>query len=103
MPFLKQVKTTGNVEGWLCRVQDMMKETLTKRLKDGNRDYTGGQGKAANPRNQWVKDHPGQIVTTIAMIQWCLQTEEAINTMQEDPMALGEWCEKQATQLNELT
>ena len=71
----------------------MMKETLTKKLKDGNKDYAGTPGKPATPRNQWVLDHPGQVVTTIAMIQWCSQTEEAINTMQEDPMTLSNWYE----------
>ena len=71
MPFLKQVKTTGNVEAWLLRVQEMMKETLVKKLKDGNRDYTGAPGKSATPREKWVLEHPGQIVTTIALIQWC--------------------------------
>ena len=80
-----------------------MKETLTKKLKDGNKDYVGAPGKPATPRNQWVLDHPGQIVTTIAMIQWCLQTEEAINQMQEDPMTLSGWYDTQQTQLEQLT
>ena len=71
LPFSKPVKTSGNVEAWLFKAQDMMRETLIKRLKDGNRDYTGGGGKTATPRKDWVLEHPGQIVTTIALIQWC--------------------------------
>ena len=65
---MRNVKTTGPVEGWLCKVQEMMKETLVKKLKDGNKDYGGGSGGSSTPRNQWVLDHPGQVVTTIALI-----------------------------------
>ena len=54
----KMVKTTGNVEQWLLRVQIEMKDTILKRLKEGNRDYIGTPGKAATPRKDWVLAHP---------------------------------------------
>ena len=80
-----------------------MKETLIKKLAIGNKDIVGTTGKAATPRNEWVKAHKGQVVTTIAMIQWCLQTEDAINNMMEDPANLQNWFDTQVKQLEELT
>ena len=88
MPLIRPVKTSGNIEAWLNKVQDEMKETLIKKLAIGNKDIVGTTGKAATPRNEWVKEHKGQVVTTIAMIQWCLQTEDTINAMMEDPANL---------------
>ena len=76
----KPIKTTGNVtvEAWLWRVQEMMKETLLKKLKEGIKDYIGAPNKPATPRNKWVLEHPAQVVTSVGMITWCQQTEEAI-------------------------
>lgn len=103
MPLIRPVKTSGNIEAWLNKVQDEMKETLIKKLAIGNKDIVGTTGKAATPRNEWVKEHKGQVVTTIAMIQWCLQTEDTINAMMEDPANLQNWFDTQVKQLEELT
>ena len=59
MPLIRPVKTSGNVEAWLNKVQDEMKETLIKKLSLGNKDIVGSTGKAATPRNEWVKEHKG--------------------------------------------
>jgi len=32
-------------------------------------------------KKEWVMDQPAQVVVTVDMIQWCVQTEEAINEM----------------------
>lgn len=37
------------------------------------------------------------------MIQWCLQTEEAINEMSNDPESLNQWFTQNEEQLNMLT
>ena len=44
MPFIRPVKTTGNIEAWLNKVQDEMKETLIKKLSVGNKDIIGSAG-----------------------------------------------------------
>ena len=44
MPFIRPVKTSGNIEGWLNKVQDEMKETLIKKLSIGNKDIVGSTG-----------------------------------------------------------
>ena len=63
----------------------------------------GTAGKNATPRKEWVLLHPAQVVTTVAQIQWCYMTEEAINYMQDDPMQLTQWYEQNSKQLAELT
>ena len=47
MPLIRPVKTSGNVEAWLNKVQDEMKDTLIKKLSLGNKDIVGSTGKAA--------------------------------------------------------
>ena len=70
-----------------------MKDTLYRLMKQGLGDY------ATQERKNWVLSHFGQIVATIAQIQWSSQTEFAINDMQANPFALQEWYEANETQL----
>ena len=89
--FLKPVKSSGSVEVWLGKVQEVMKETLAKLIKEANKELMGSTGKAPVPRKEWVLAHPAQIVTTVQQIQWCYMTEEAILNMCEDPACLQLW------------
>lgn len=34
-----------------------------------------------NEKKNWVMEQPAQVVTTVDMIQWCSQTEDAITEM----------------------
>ena len=75
-----------------------MKDTILKRLKEGYKDYMGQPGKpATTPRKEWVVSHPAQVVTTIGMVTWCYYTQEAIDAMADDPMALTNWFDTNVT------
>jgi len=43
-------------------------------MKRGYNEYNA----AGAVRKEWVKNHPGQIVATIAQVDWSSQTEPAI-------------------------
>ena len=63
--FSKPVKSSGSVETWLGKVQEAMKETLAKLIKEANKELMGTTGKAPTPRKEWVLAHPAQVVTTV--------------------------------------
>lgn len=57
----KQVKTGRvEVERWLGNLTDCMKETVSKKLKEGHKAYTD------DGRKDWVLVHPGQVVASVA-------------------------------------
>jgi dynein heavy chain len=59
----RQVKTARvDVERWLGNLTDTMKETVSKKLKDGQKAYTD------EGRKDWVLQHPGQVVASVAQI-----------------------------------
>ena len=95
--FLKGLKARGQVEQWLETVQAGMKDTLYRLMKTGLSDY------GTQERKNWVLSHYGQVVATIAQIQWCSSTEFAINDMSSNPFALQEWYEANESQLGQLT
>ena len=98
--FKKPVKHGNKVEEWLNKIQEEMRHTLTRRLKDGNTALVEGK----QTKREWVLDQPAQVVVTVDMIQWCAQTEEHINMMSdEDPEALNNWFAANEEQLNMLT
>lgn len=66
--FKKTVKHQSKVEEWLNKIQDEMRSTLTRRLKEGNSAYPADN---MDERKKWVMDQPAQVVTTVDMIQWC--------------------------------
>mmetsp|Transcript_13252 Transcript_13252/g.2069 ORF Transcript_13252/g.2069 Transcript_13252/m.2069 type:complete len:88 (+) Transcript_13252:3913-4176(+) len=70
--FLLTIKAKGNVEKWLFEVQQAMIDALIKAMKDGKDEYE------TKPRKDWVLIHPGQVVTTVALIMWCSDTEASI-------------------------
>ena len=97
--FKRVVKHLSKVEEWLNKIQDEMRNTLARRLKEGNQQFP--TEKAA--KREWILDQPAQIVVTVDMIQWCSQTEEAINQMQDEPDALNQWFTANDDQLKLLT
>ena len=73
--FVKPVKHVKAVEEWLNKIQDEMRNTMTRKLKNGQRDYSQEPAK----RREWLLTQPAQVVATVGMIQWCQQTEDAIS------------------------
>jgi hypothetical protein len=76
-----------------------MRSTLTRRLKEGNTAYPTDM----DEKKKWVMEQPAQVVTTVDMIQWCQQSEDAINEMQVDPDSLNQWFTTNDDWLKKLT
>lgn len=72
IPLGKNLKARGNVEDWLTQVENHMRVSLQKLMKVGLLDYS------KKPRKNWVLDHPGQVVATVAQICWAEATERSI-------------------------
>jgi len=83
----RNLKARGPVEEWLKAVEDSMKKSLRKAMKEGVLDYE------ERPRTKWVKMHPGQIIMCGAQIHWSRNTINAIETYGsgEAPDALSNW------------
>jgi dynein heavy chain len=60
LDFTKSVKMRAPVEGWLLAVEQEMKVTIMRRMKEGNKNYTEAG------RKQWTISNPGQVVATVA-------------------------------------
>jgi dynein heavy chain len=71
--FNKTRFARGNIEKWLNEVQDEMILTLRRLMKEGNKEYEAGP-----KRKDFVLGRKGQIVATVAQIQWCLASELAL-------------------------
>lgn len=97
--FVKPVKHVKAVEEWLNKIQDEMRNTMTRKLKNGQRDYSQEPAK----RREWLLTQPAQVVATVGMIQWCQQTEDAISAMQDEPDSLNQWFNTNDELLKQLT
>ena len=60
------VSPKGEIEIWLLSFQEIMRDTISKRMKKGKKDYE----ESTKDRQDWVLDHPAQIIVTIAQIMW---------------------------------
>ncbi len=52
--FKRQVKHLSKVEEWMNKIQDEMKNTLTRRLKEGNSAYPA----EIQAKKEWVMAQP---------------------------------------------
>ncbi|KAJ0412743.1 hypothetical protein ATCC90586_002373 [Pythium insidiosum] len=95
VPLGKNLKARGNVEDWLKALEVSMKASLYKLMKAGLLDYD------TKARAEWVCEHPGQVVATVAQMTWARDTEDALQS--EDPVeAMRTWFERVVYELNEL-
>ncbi|OQR82552.1 dynein heavy chain [Achlya hypogyna] len=72
VPLGKNLKARGNVEDWLKALEGSMKASIYKLMKLGLADYD------TRLRKDWVVDHPGQVVATVAQMTWARQTEAVL-------------------------
>lgn len=77
VPFKKEVKARNLVETWLDQLQQQMRETLYKLMKEA---YTMLTSEKPPERVDFVMNpaHFGQIVATTAQIMWTSGSEDAI-------------------------
>jgi hypothetical protein len=75
----KKVTAQGGPEKWLKDLQDRMVETLSSKMREGTTAYPTCEVNNVGERKNFVKNraHPGQVVATVAQIQWCMEVENA--------------------------
>lgn len=61
-----------------------MIESLSKLMKEGFKYYSD----SSKTRKDFVLNHKGQIVATIAQIMWSSFSEDALNDQSSNPFAL---------------
>ena len=91
------LKARGNVEDWLTKVEERMKEQLWKSMKTALQNYD------ERPRAEWVScaEHPGQCVASIAQVAWSRGTEKAL-LADDSPAQMQSWYEEQLEDLQDL-
>jgi dynein heavy chain len=92
--FSKSLKARGNVEVWLCTVEEAMIKTLHALTKASLADY------ATKTRREWMRHHASQVVITVSQIMWCRDVTVALTS--ENPVeALKDFERKCIAQLAE--
>jgi dynein heavy chain len=92
--FGKGLKARGNVEVWLCSVEENMVKSLHALTKIALADYQ------VKSRRDWMRLHPSQVVLTVSQIMWCSDVTRALQA--ENPLeALIEFEKKCIAQLAE--
>ncbi|RHZ29129.1 hypothetical protein DYB31_003743 [Aphanomyces astaci] len=92
VPLGKNLKARGNVEDWLKALEVSMKASIYKLMKVGLADYD------TRLRKEWVCEHPGQVVATVAQMTWARQTELVLVKAQ----SMQEWLGQVVSELNDL-
>ena len=89
VPFSESVFSTGNVEHWLGRIEDMMCKTLFDTTKSALEEYP----EDGLERDEWFFNYPAQPVLVIGQVKWTEGCAEAIRMIErgEDKKALEEF------------
>ena len=74
VPFIKTIKARGNVESWLCNVEEAMVAVIRKHIKMALQDFEDLK------RLSWVKEHLGQVVLTANQVLWTRDVFESLKT-----------------------
>lgn len=97
IPFTQKCDCSGQVEIWLNRVTDSMKNTLRKVLGDAVVSYE------QNPREIWIRKFPAQPALCTTQIWWSSETNAAFAILEEGyENAMKDYQKKQIDQLNAL-
>ncbi|KAI9203256.1 dynein heavy chain and region D6 of dynein motor-domain-containing protein [Polychytrium aggregatum] len=74
VPFHKTIKARGNVEAWLGSVEEAMVAVLRRLIKTAIAEYEEPK------RNDWIREHVGQVVLTGNQILWCKDITDVLKT-----------------------
>ena len=86
---------TGQVEVWLNRLLDAMKETILHELEDAVVAYE------EKPRDQWLFDFPAQVALNGSQIWWSTEVNISFSRLEEGfENALKEYNKKQVNVLD---
>jgi dynein heavy chain len=91
----KGLKARGNVEVWLCSVEDAMVKSLHGLTKAAIADYD------TRVRTEWVGCHASQVIISVSQIMWCRDVTEAL-TSESPKETLRAYEKKCIAQLAEL-
>lgn len=95
--FLNECSCEGQVEVWLNRTTDSMRETLHKKFEAALNAY------ALKPRDQWIFDWPAQPALCITQIIWARDTDSAFAELESGfENALRNYQKIQVNMLNAL-
>ena len=61
------MKARGGPEGWLTAVEALMRSALKAATKRAMKEYV------VQPRTQWIRQQPAQLVLLVSSIFWCRQ------------------------------
>ncbi|XP_060941446.1 dynein axonemal heavy chain 6 [Limanda limanda] len=82
----KGLKAQGNVEEWLCKVEEAMFSSLRNLSKAAIEDYL------TKTREEWVvAGHPSQVVLTISQLMWCRDMDGCLEGDHDHFAALQEF------------
>ncbi|XP_075319652.1 dynein axonemal heavy chain 6 [Odontesthes bonariensis] len=80
------LKAHGNVEDWLCKVEEAMYSSLRRLSKAAITDYQ------VKSREEWVvSGHPSQVVLTISQMMWCRDMDACLDGEHDHYAALQEF------------
>lgn len=91
------LKTRGNVEDWLGNVQGIMVDTLARLIK-----YCKEDAEKAVFKNWVLGLYPGQVIATVSQINWCIETDLVLSSIDENPNILTEWVQNSNKALTSL-
>ncbi|XP_030273772.1 dynein heavy chain 6, axonemal isoform X2 [Sparus aurata] len=95
--FTKGLKAQGNVEDWLCKLEEAMFSSLRHHSKAAIADYQ------VKSREEWVvAGHPSQVVLTISQMMWCRDMEACLEGDHDHFAALQEFEQTNFDRLNAL-
>ncbi|XP_029013318.1 dynein axonemal heavy chain 6 isoform X2 [Betta splendens] len=93
----KGLKAQGNVEDWLCNVEEAMFLSLHRLSKAAIVDYQ------VKSREEWVvSGHPSQVVLTISQLMWCRDMDACLEGDHNHFAALEQFELKNFDRLNSL-
>ncbi|XP_036933614.1 dynein heavy chain 6, axonemal [Acanthopagrus latus] len=95
--FTRGLKAQGNVEDWLCKVEEAMFYSVRHLSKAAIADYQ------VKSRQEWVvAGHPSQVVLTISQMMWCRDVEACLEGDHDHFVALQEFEQTNFDRLNAL-
>ncbi|KAJ0037224.1 hypothetical protein NL108_018608 [Boleophthalmus pectinirostris] len=93
----KGLKAQGNVEDWLCKVEEAMFVSLQHLSKAAIADYQ------VKSREEWVvAGHPSQVVLTISQMMWCRDMDACLEGDHDHCVALQQFEQTNVNRLNSL-
>ncbi|XP_071954573.1 dynein beta chain, ciliary-like [Antedon mediterranea] len=95
--FTQPCECTGQVEAWLNKLQDAMRQTVRLTFNEAVVAYE------EKPREYWLYDYAAQVALATTQIWWTTEVGIAFGRLEEGhENALKEYNKKQVTQLNTL-